>query len=229
MNSKVAILSAGEGKRFRPYSYLHPKSLCTINGIPIIGHLIERVKNVGIGEEDICVIVGDHHENEIRGFVNHYYQKVSCIKQKEGYGTAIGMLSAEEFVEDSLCTFLYGDIYFQDNLEILRSKFPTICVMKRNVREFGEVKRIGPYIEILEKQNMDREGLVFAGILANMPPIFFDYLSEVRPDEKTGEYYATDAISEFSKDFEVEIYELKGFWFDVGRGEDLIKARNFGR
>lgn len=49
----------------------------------------------------------------------------------------------------------------------------------------------------------------------------------VKPNEKSGEYYLTDAILFQNKVTPFKIYKLNGFWIDTGSEESLIIARNY--
>jgi len=55
--------------------------------------------------------------------------------------------------------------------------------------------------------------------------IVLEEVKKVKENEKSKEYYLTDAIINFNKKFPFKIYKLKGKWYDVGNEENLINAR----
>ena len=55
--------------------------------------------------------------------------------------------------------------------------------------------------------------------------IVLEEVKKVKENEKSKEYYLTDAIINFNKKFPFKIYKLKCKWYDVGNEENLINAR----
>ena len=66
---KAVILSAGEGKRLRPFTDTIPKVMLPIANKPILAHVIDAVKNTGINE--IIIIVGYKKERIMEYFKDY--------------------------------------------------------------------------------------------------------------------------------------------------------------
>ena len=47
---KAIIPVAGIGSRLRPHTHTQPKALVPVAGKPILGHIIDSLKEVGINE-----------------------------------------------------------------------------------------------------------------------------------------------------------------------------------
>lgn len=66
------IIAAGEGSRLAQEGVAVPKPLVKINGVPMIGRLVEIFRN--LGAENICVIVNEEM-TEVREFVEALKRK----------------------------------------------------------------------------------------------------------------------------------------------------------
>ena len=44
---KAMVFAAGLGTRLKPYTDTMPKALVPIKGIPLLGHLLEKLKQIG--------------------------------------------------------------------------------------------------------------------------------------------------------------------------------------
>jgi NDP-sugar pyrophosphorylase family protein len=224
---KGIVLATGEGLRLRPYTKIVKKELITINGIPIIGHNIDKLLGLGIYEKNICVVLG-YLKEELIGFVNRYYKGVTCVNQDPTRkGTAIALQAARDFIGDDYFMMIYGDLYFQDDLRQMPRTLPTITTAEvKDVSSFGKVTSIDDsLVSILEKTETG-SGDIFSGVIVE-PSEFLPILDRIEPNPKTGEYYVTDAILRFNRDWRHRVYRMKGFWSDVGTPKGLKKARRY--
>jgi len=64
----AVILAAGAGRRLMPLTANAPKCLTEVNGIPILGHLLDSL--VSFNFEKVVLVVG-HFEDQIRDFVQN--------------------------------------------------------------------------------------------------------------------------------------------------------------
>ena len=60
MKIKALLLAAGFGTRLRPLTLTNPKCLMEINGVPILGHWLEKLDNLGCNE----VLINTHYLNK---------------------------------------------------------------------------------------------------------------------------------------------------------------------
>lgn len=221
---QVVILAAGEGTRLRPYTNLTPKPLFTIGGKPIISHLIEKVNRLGIKNEEIIVVVS-YLKEEIVGYLKNFHNGIKIVEQKLKKGTLAALESSIENIVDENILTIYGDIFFEDSLEGIIDRDYAIGVTKvEDVSKFGKVEIDGNYLKEIKEKSEVGEGYIFAGIL-KFKKDFFDVFKDVKANEKSGEYYLTDAIILQNRKTKFYVYPLKGFWFDIGNEESLKKAR----
>ncbi|MHA1743325.1 MAG: nucleotidyltransferase family protein [Candidatus Heimdallarchaeota archaeon] len=228
---KAIITAAGEGRRLRPYTELVKKELITIKGIPLIGQHIDRLKfDLGVKERDICVVVG-YMKDEIIGFIQRYYPDVKYVEQeKNKKGTAVAVSSAADFAGKDWTFIIYGDVFTEDRLRSLVDMNDPVIVVKEveDVSRFGNVSfdEHGYMTDIQEKLPNPISGYAFAGFLKE-PYEFFKILDDIEPNEKTGEFYLTDAIKIFNTRKRHRVYKIVGHWSDVGTEEAVREARNF--
>jgi len=221
---QAIILAAGEGIRLRPYTRIIPKPLMTINGIPLLTFHIDKLNSLGIPNEKIIVVVS-HLKNEIAGFIKRFHKGVKVVQQGEKKGTAAAVESAGSLIEDEELLIVYGDIIFEDSLESFVEEKNAIGVYEvEDVSRFGKVVEENGYLkEIREKSEVGR-GYIFAGLVKTKKE-FIEEVKKVKRNEKSGEYYLTDAIVAFNRILPFKIYALKGAWFDIGNEESLLEAR----
>ena len=67
---RALIPVAGVGTRLRPHTYSLPKVLLNVGGKPIVGHIVDKLYDIGIKE--ISVVVGYMGE-----MVEEYLKKIS--------------------------------------------------------------------------------------------------------------------------------------------------------
>lgn len=162
------------------------------------------------------------------------------------YGTAIPLLAAEESIRSDSFVYLNGDaLVWNDGQSSLggmvtsmkQAQMPlavgSLEVNPEDVSKYGVMK--------LENNG---NGPVFKGIVEK-PPVeeapsnqinigtyvlnkdIFPILHNLEPDEKSGEYYVTEAVNQLAKDQDMYVHPLQGAFLDVGTPENFIKANNF--
>ncbi len=113
---KAVILAAGAGRRLGHFTEAHPKPLLEINGTPILGNCLTRLKEAGV--EDVVLVVG-HFAGQIKEFAGADYAglRIRYI-DSEKYATTNNIyslwLAREELNEDIL--LVEADIFFDDKL-----------------------------------------------------------------------------------------------------------------
>lgn len=113
---KAVILAAGAGRRLGSFTDAHPKPLLEINGTPILGNCLTRLKEAGVEE---AVIVVGHFKEQITAFAGSDYAglKIRYI-ESERYATTNNIyslwLAREELNEDIL--LVEADIFFDEKL-----------------------------------------------------------------------------------------------------------------
>jgi bifunctional UDP-N-acetylglucosamine pyrophosphorylase/glucosamine-1-phosphate N-acetyltransferase len=215
---KAVILAGGRGVRLEPLTHTLPKAMLPLAGRPLLEHLIEAVREVGIREVDLVVgpdggeireyfREGERHSVEIEYFV-----------QEEPLGTAhaLGMArQEEEFLA------LNGDTFLSPPaLEALLEAGPSAAVLGLKKREnpvgYGVVEMEGDRVKgIREKPSGVASGWVNAGVYRFTPQIF--EAIERTPPSPRGEYELTASIQALVEEGEtVRGIEIPGPWLDLG-------------
>jgi mannose-1-phosphate guanylyltransferase len=94
---KAIIVAGGEGTRLRPLTYLKPKPLLPIWGVPIIEKQIEKLNQAGVKE--IIINVGYKWEEFERHFRNR--EGITLSRELTPLGTAGAVKLAEPLFRDS--------------------------------------------------------------------------------------------------------------------------------
>lgn len=206
MDIKAVILAAGKGTRMK--SETTPKVLHQIMGKPLLGYVMDNVKNF-VSEE--FVIVG-HHAEEVEKFVKENYENAKIVLQTPQLGTghAVSIVCPELENYDGLVIILYGDTpLIKENTlrkfaEFHTSQNSDITVMStifENPANYGRIIRDtdNSLKEIVEEkdaapvQKAVKE--VNAGIYCLNWGKVKSAFSQLKSNNAQGEYYLTDIIS----------------------------------
>jgi len=201
MKSTAIILAAGMGTRMK--SKL-PKVMHSICGKPMIGWIIDGVKDSGIGQT--ITVLG--HGGEIVG--EYIGDRSQIVYQKEQLGTGHAVMVAAELLqeEDGVVMVLCGDtpLLRKETLEeMLQAHFnakATVTVMtaqNENPFGYGRIVREADGIKaIVEEKDADEETKkiteINAGTYCFEQKFLLKNLKALTPNNAQGEYYLTDLI-----------------------------------
>lgn len=223
---KALILAAGEGTRLRPITENKPKVLVEVKGKPLIEHIIEDLKSLGIDE--ITVIKG--YMGQILQEKLSKYEGLTFLEQEEQLGTAhaVGISSF-----DSPFLTINGDVFMdRNNIKKVISAFekdsPGAVIGSlevENPEEFGVLEVEGDLVkDIVEKPDNPPSKLINTGTYVFSPDIY-SYIERTELSER-GEYEITDSLQMMLDDGRaVKHRRFNNYWIDVGRHEDLKEAR----
>jgi histidinol-phosphate/aromatic aminotransferase/cobyric acid decarboxylase-like protein/choline kinase len=113
---KAIILAAGVGRRLGGFTDTHPKALLEINGTPILGNCLTRLKDAGV--EEVVLVVG-HFKDQIAAFAGNSYAGLNIrYIESDRYATTNNIyslwLARAELNEDIL--LVEADIFFDEKL-----------------------------------------------------------------------------------------------------------------
>ncbi|HEY9206975.1 MAG TPA: sugar phosphate nucleotidyltransferase [Candidatus Methanoperedens sp.] len=233
---KVVIPAAGAGKRLFPHTYTKPKPMVYIAGKPIIGHILDRMRD--LEPEEIIMVVG-YRKEQIMSYVDKNYSsvfKIRYVDQEEQLGLGHSIYAAKDAIGDSDMMIALGDMIFKAGyLEFYRHQLTngecsgSIGVRRvDDPRKYGIVEREGKYIKRLEeKPAKPKSNLGIAGVyFIKDTAVLLSILEEmIKIDKRTrGEYQLTDALQEMVN----RGYHLKTFpvssWYDCGHSESLLET-----
>jgi glucose-1-phosphate thymidylyltransferase len=235
---KIIIPAAGAGKRLFPHTYSKPKPMVYLAGKPIIGHILDRLRD--FRSEEIIIIVG-YKKEQIISYVDNNYSDVFNIRyidQKEQLGLGHSIYVAMEEIGNSNIMIALGDNIFKANyLEFYEQHLAngkcagSVGIIEvDDTRKYGIVELDGPYIKkLLEKPLETSSNLGIAGVyFINDTPILISIIKEmIEKNRRTqGEYQLTDALQEMV----TMGYNLKTVnvtvRYDCGRSDSLLEANH---
>jgi len=221
---KAVILAGGKGTRLRPFTYAIPKPLMPIGELPIIEIILKQLKNNGFNN---IIISTGYKENLIRMFLNgadkKYGLNIKYSNENEPLGT-VGSLSLirdelnEDFIlmnGDTLCTVNYNELMKYHKKS---NNMATITLCKKDIKiDFGVVQLEGNnnIVNYIEKPT--HSYFVSIGVYVFKPDVL-KYIPDGRLD-------FPDLVKILIKNNEkVGGYIFDGYWQDIGRSEDYMKA-----
>jgi len=226
---KVIIPVAGIGTRLRPHTHTAPKGLLHVAGKPILGHILDALKQVRIDE--VIFVIGFMGEQIVEYVKKNYKFKSKFIEQKElrGLGYAI-YLTSPEIKNNEPVLIILGDTIFEADLSpVLKGKFDALGTKKvEDPRRFGivEIER-GFVKKIVEKPEKPKSNQAVVGVYyITSTETFKESLEEMmQKNIKTkDEYQLTDALQlMIDKGVKFKTFEIKG-WYDCGKPETLLET-----
>jgi pantoate--beta-alanine ligase len=197
------VLAAGEGKRMK--SAL-PKVLHTVEGIPMVQHVIDAARRAGI--KDMIAVVG-HRSEEVEPLMKKL--RVRTVIQEVQRGTGHAVLQAYP----GLARFSGTVMVLSGDTPLIRSEsikrlltlharhsnaitFATTVVP--DAKGYGRIVRNkeGKFVKIVEERDADKKTRTIkeinAGLYCFKAQLLFDSLLSVKADNVQMEYYLTDAL-----------------------------------
>ena len=234
---KAMILAAGLGTRLRPLTNDKPKALVEIDGEPILGILIKRLRKSGFNE----MIINVHHFAP---------QVIEFIERNQSFGISIeisdetdllldtggGLKKAGWFFDDGKPFLVYNaDILSDMNLHRLiaahkESKaMATLVVRERESSRYflfddgmqlcGWENRKTNERKISRQQATGLKPYAFSGIHVISPEIF-EHISE------TGIFSIVDLYLRLASEHKILAYpENDSLWIDMGKMQGLEEAK----
>lgn len=192
----IVILAAGKGERMLSKK---PKVMHEVMGRPMIGHVVERAKELSPSE---IVVVAGFGREEVEAYLEG--RNVNISVQTEQKGTAHALLAAEKFIKGGDVLVLYGDVPLIEGSTLkdflsFYTHFNGIAFLTTRIddpRGYGRViMEEEEIIDIVEDADATEEekriNEINTGICI-IPEECFPLLKFIEPNNKKGEYYLTD-------------------------------------
>ena len=268
MSIKTAVITAaGYGSRFFPVSKSVQKEMLPVLNRPVLDYLVDDCIAAGINHIILTVREGQdlvrHYYSEqpqLRTFFEsmgsvkkyeaienlHKKAKFTFVTQRDidGYGTAIPVKLARQYVEDEEAfLFLTGDDFTYNPrgseagaLATLWEKTQAGAVMTAREIDESLVSKYG----IIETEK--NKGYDFVKTLVEKPavgtttsrlaniskyvltPAVFPLIETQKVDKKSGELYITDTILALKEQMPVAVHVPKGEYLDCGNVASWLKA-----
>ncbi|MFI9203884.1 glucose-1-phosphate thymidylyltransferase [Streptomyces sp. NPDC053048] len=229
---KALVLSGGSGTRLRPISHTMPKQLVPIANKPVLEHVLEKVRGLGVTE--IGIVVGDWAA-EIGAAIgdgSRFGARITWIRQERPLGLAHCVRLARRFLAGDDFVLYLGDIVLEGGLEAVHAEFlgrrPAAQLLVQKVadpREFGVVETApdGSVLRLAEKPEHPRSDLALTGVYFFTAAVH-EAVAAIAPSAR-GELEITDAVQWLvARGHQVRAGEFAGFWKDTGRMEDLLEC-----
>ncbi|WP_406063382.1 glucose-1-phosphate thymidylyltransferase [Streptomyces sp. NBC_01077] len=227
---KALVLSGGAGTRLRPFSYSMPKQLIPIANKPVLEHVLENVRAVGVTE--VGVIVGDWADeiSAVIGDGSRLGLRITLIPQEKPLGLAHCVALARPFLGDDDFVMYLGDNMLPGGIADIAADFtahrPDAQVVVHKVRDpraFGvaELAPDGSVLRLVEKPEQPRSDLALIGVYFFTAAIH-RAVAAIEPGAR-GELEITDAVQWLvTHGARVTASEYDGYWKDTGRAEEVL-------
>jgi glucose-1-phosphate thymidylyltransferase len=232
---KGLVLSGGLGTRLRPLSYSMPKQLIPIANKPVLEHVLENIRDLGVTE--IGIVVGDRGPqiSEVIGDGSRLGLRVTYIRQEEPLGLAHCVRLARAYLGADDFVMYLGDNMLPEGVAEVAEEFragrPAAQVVVQRVadpRAFGivELDESGAVRRLVEKPLHPQSDLALIGVYFFTPAVH-EAVNAIAPGAR-GELEITDAIQWLSAHggiVKATVYD--GYWRDTGRAEDLLDCNRY--
>ncbi len=223
---QAIILAAGLGKRMIPLTNNMPKPLIPINGKPFLFYLMNNLQDAGF---DDFIIVANYKIEMIREFLKQYGFNAIVVDQKKLLGTAHAVASAENLIKGNFVVVMSDNLYSAKDMKRFRINDGMNYVgglIHNNPEKYGNLLINGDFLErIAEKPAQKVSNLINTGLYKFSPEIF-SAIRKIKKSERE-EYEITDAISLLCKKKKVKTIELKDYWMDMGKPDDIPVIEEF--
>lgn len=221
----VVIMAGGKGVRLRPHTFEKPKPMVEVAGKPMLEHIIERAKAEGFRNFVLAVHYLGHVIENYFGDGEKFGVKIQYLKEKEPLGTAgaLSLLDADmkkPFIVTN--SDIMTDVKLSDML-LFHEKHNSFATMAVKLHEFElpfgvvEVNEL-EIIGFTEKPTL--RSRVNSGIYV-LDPSSLDHLQRDEPCDMPQLFEKLRFMGE-----KITAYPMHEPWLDVGRPDDLKKARN---
>jgi len=227
---KVIIPVAGVGKRLRPHTYSTPKSLIKPAGKPVIGHVLETIKNLHVDE--LLLVVSEKGEEIVKAASQFVPWKISFLLQREQRGLGDAIYQAKEKIKkNEELLIILGDTIAEGPIKKAIEEGEDFLGVKKveDPRRFGvvELGADGRIIGVEEKPDRPKSNLAIVGVYFFKSPLklFKNIEYVIKKNIRTkGEYQLTDALAHMLKEgWRPKLLQIKR-WYDCGKVDALLET-----
>lgn len=220
----MVVMAGGQGTRLRPHTENCPKPLLPVGGKPMLEHIIERARGEGFNRFVFAIHYLGHMIEEYFGDGGRWQVSIEYLREESPLGTAgaIGMISPLPELPflvsngDVLTDIRYGELL---DFHCRHAAMATMAVrMHEWQHPFGVVRTRGVDIVGFEEKPIARSH-INAGVYVLEPSA----LSRLRQDEHCDMPTLFARLQEQSE--RTIVYPMHEPWLDVGRDDDLKRAR----
>lgn len=230
---KIVVAAAGRGTRMGELTKDKPKHLIDVHGQPFLYYVLENIKKAGFDE---IIVVGGYCFDQMQEFINSYDKDILLVDQAKyildgSYGTVCPIKSVRYNVMDQDFVFLSGDNLFSDQdlarFKDLQDNYCYVGAVNHDEPEnFGVVNVDNNMVAGIEEKPKKAKSNLINASLYKFTPEIFNKIRDVKMSSR-GEYELTDAINLLALEDKVKVVELKDYWYDFGRPEEIKSIEKF--
>lgn len=224
ISTPAVLMAGGRGQRLYPVTKDIPKPLVPVGGIPMIDIILGRLHDQGFRRVHVSINHLGHLIEEHLGDGSDRGLEIAYLREKSPLGTAGALAHLRGMIDEPFVVMnsdLLTDVDLRRMLAFHRRVADGATV---GVREytfeipFGVIRQQDDLVVALAEKPTHRE-LVSAGIYVLEPSI----LELLHPDEYCDMPALLTQIIDANRT--VGSFRIDGEWIDVGRPEDLERAR----
>jgi dTDP-glucose pyrophosphorylase len=221
----MVIMAGGVGVRLRPHTETCPKPLLSVGGKPMLEHIITRARDEGFGCFVLAIHYLGHMIEDYFGDGSRWGVKISYLREEQPLGTAgaIGLLQplpeAPFIVSngDVLTDIRYGELL---DFHCRHAARATMAVRLHEWQHpFGVVRIEGVDIVGFEEKPVTRTH-INAGVYVLEPAV----VQHLEPSQHCDMPALFSRLQDATE--RTIVYPMHEPWLDVGRDEDLRRARD---
>lgn len=219
----AVIMAGGKGERLRPLTDKIPKPLLKVGEKSIIDYNVDRLISFGIVNISITV---NYLKEQIENHFIHERDgiKVNCVREPQYFGT-IGSVKYVDSFQNDCVLIMNSDLFTNIDLEsfylnfIENSADMSVAAVPYSVNIPFGIFEISENAIKGVKEKPTYNYYANAGIY-----LIRKVLLDLIPDNKF--FNATDFMELLiSKKYKVVRFPLTGYWIDIGKNEDYLKAQ----
>jgi glucose-1-phosphate thymidylyltransferase len=229
---KALVLSGGKGTRLRPLTFTCAKQLIPVANKPILGYVLDQIKETGIAEAGI--ITAHETAQTVQDYVGsgkEWNLKVTYIPQ-EPLGLAHAVKTAQPFLKEDPFVMCLGDNVTGQGIKSFVEKFRKekldgLIILKEvdDPSRFGiaQLDDKGNITKLVEKPKTPIGNLAIIGTYLFTSKVHAA-IERIKPSWR-GELEITDAIQEMvNMGLKVKAEILNSWWLDTGKKDDILSA-----
>ena len=223
--AEAVLMAGGEGKRLRPLTEITPKPLLKIGDKPIIEYNIDRLINVGIKKINISInylgeqLVDYFKDGSDKGI------EISYAKETKPLGTIGSIHLCDQFEYEDIIVMnsdILTNIDFADFFKTYKNSGADMAVAATSYHVDVPYAVLEADAEQTVKSLKEKPRYTYysnAGIY-----ILNKKLLDMIPKDTF--FDITDLMDKvLAMDLKLVTFPINGYWLDIGRHEDFIKAQ----
>jgi NDP-sugar pyrophosphorylase family protein len=223
MSERAVVLAGGRGTRLRPYTVVLPKPLMPIGDYPILEVIVRQLQQQGFRHITLAV---NHQANLIKAFFQGgetWNVHIDYSMESKPLSTVAPLKLIPDLPEYFI--LMNGDVLTDLNVRSLISRhiaekrlFTIAASWRTQTADYGVLHADENFRLTRFEEKPTTRYLVSMGVYVVSRTV----LNDVPDDQKFG--FDDLMLSMLAKDKKVHVHPHDGYWLDIGRPDDYMKA-----